>query len=87
MPCNRCCCCCRNGKSSSSLTPPDAESMHFMDGAISSSPAGNTFTPKKSWLQLHEEWDAEPPKNPGKILFLYSPDSPAFKVNKVLKGQ
>ena len=31
--------------------------------------------PKKTWAELHSEWDEEPPKNPGKILLLYSPDS------------
>ena len=34
---------------------------------------------KKTWLELHAEWDVEPPKNPGKILLLYSPDSGSFK--------
>ncbi len=33
------------------------------------------FLKKISRAQLHQEWDAEPPKNPGKILLLYSPDS------------
>lgn len=35
--------------------------------------------PKKSWAQMHNEFYAEPPKNPGKILLLYSPDSKQFK--------
>ena len=26
--------------------------------------------PKKSWNQMHDEFYAEPPKNPGKILLL-----------------
>ena len=35
--------------------------------------------PKKTWVELHSEWDTEPPKNPGKILLLFSPDSKLFK--------
>ena len=35
--------------------------------------------PKKSWNQIHDEFHADPPKNPGKILLLYSPDSKQFK--------
>lgn len=39
----------------------------------------STFRPKQTWLELHDLWDREPPKNPGKILFLYSPDSNSFR--------
>lgn len=35
--------------------------------------------PRKTWEQMHDEFYAEPPKNPGKILLLYSPDSAQFK--------
>jgi hypothetical protein len=34
--------------------------------------------PKKTWVEVHEEFYREPPKNPGKILLLYSRDSKAF---------
>ena len=34
--------------------------------------------PKKTWLEVHEEFYREPPKNPGKILLLYSRDSKIF---------
>jgi hypothetical protein len=35
--------------------------------------------PKRTWLDVHEEFYREPPANPGKILLLYSPDSKQFK--------
>ena len=35
--------------------------------------------PKKTWVEVHEDFYREPPKNPGKILLLYSPDSKPFK--------
>ena len=35
--------------------------------------------PKRTWLDVHEDFYREPPANPGKILLLYSPDSKQFK--------
>ena len=35
--------------------------------------------PQKTWTEMHDEFYAEPPKNPGKILLLYSPDTKQFK--------
>ena len=35
--------------------------------------------PKRTWLDVHEDFYREPPANPGKILLLYSPDSKKFK--------
>ena len=35
--------------------------------------------PQKTWKEMHDEFHAEPPKNPGKILLLYSPDTTQFK--------
>ena len=44
---------------------------------------GNTMVmpvlPQKTWTEMHDEFYAEPPKNPGKILLLYSPDTKQFK--------
>ena len=44
---------------------------------------GNTIAmpvlPQKTWTEMHDEFYAEPPKNPGKILLLYSPDTKQFK--------
>ena len=44
---------------------------------------GNTIVmpvlPQKTWTEMHDEFYAEPPKNPGKILLLYSPDTKQFK--------
>jgi hypothetical protein len=64
------------------LSPDERESIPFEGLCLNDTATGTTqvFQPKKSWLELHEEWDREPPKNPGKILFLYSPDSPSFKL-------
>ena len=35
--------------------------------------------PHMTWTEMHDEFYAEPPKNPGKILLLYSPDTKQFK--------
>lgn len=55
------------------------ESIPFQGLSMNEVASQNTFVPKKTWIELHAEWDTEPPKNPGKILLLYSPDSKLFK--------
>ena len=45
------------------------------DAMMSSRP----ILPQKTWTEMHDEFYAEPPKNPGKILLLYSPDTKQFK--------
>ena len=78
-----CCvyCCCRKGGKSSKHAKkhPDRhrdETIPF-EGLCLNDPV--IYTPKKTWLELHTEWDTAPPKNPGKILLLYSPDSKSYK--------
>ncbi len=84
--CANCCTCCCNRcrrKKSPSARRRRA-SLRLDDGipfdCLNNDPsAANSLRPKKTWAELHQEWDVEPPKNPGKILLLYSPDSKLFR--------
>ena len=57
--------------------------MIAFEGLCLSDPGGHqvdgVVRARKTWAELHTEWDKQPPKNPGKILLLYSPDTDAFK--------
>ncbi len=76
--CVYCRCCCRSfrGKKHRVNLRRDEPGAQF-DGLCLGDT--NTLVPKKTWVELHSEWDTEPPKNPGKILLLYSPDSSLFR--------
>ena len=80
--CARCCCCCCRRKKSpvrrrrTSVRMDDGIPFDYLNNDPS---AANSLRPKKTWAELHQEWDTEPPKNPGKILLLYSPDSKLFR--------
>jgi len=72
------CCCRRRRKSQSnrskrgpnelSVSPSNLDTLKLTD-----------IRPKRTWLDVHEDFYREPPANPGKILLLYSPDSRQFK--------
>ena len=59
------------------MNDPDNMDKHDEDGVDGE--ARTPALPQKTWVAMHEEFYAEPPKNPGKILLLYSPDSKQFK--------
>lgn len=73
--CNLCCCRRRKSQNSRSrrpnelsLSPSNLDTLKLTD-----------IRPKRTWLDVHEDFYREPPTNPGKILLLYSPDSKKFK--------
>ena len=73
--CCDCCCANRRRRKLHRGSPRD-ETIPFE--GLPQSPH-TAIKPKKTWAELHTEWDVEPPKNPGKILLLYSPDTDGFK--------
>ena len=78
--CRYCCCCSASRRRRLKLHrgSPRDETIPF-EGLPQSPLHSAPVKPKRTWAELHTEWDVEPPKNPGKILLLYSPDSAGFK--------
>ena len=74
--CDYCCCRRRRKKLHRGGSSPRDETIPFE--GLPQSPH-TAVKPKKTWAEMHSEWDVEPPKNPGKILLLYSPDTEGFK--------
>jgi hypothetical protein len=70
-------CCCRRRK------PQNSRSRRTNELSVSPSNLDTLkltyIRPKRTWLDVHEDFYREPPANPGKILLLYSPDSKKFK--------
>ncbi|TRY79228.1 hypothetical protein TCAL_17049 [Tigriopus californicus] len=73
-----CLCCCRRRRHKKFPDHHRNETIPF-EGLCLHDSSGVSFPPKKTWVELHSEWDRQPPKNPGKILLLYSPDTKLFK--------
>jgi len=69
------CRCCRKKKSKRRYSVEDPvafDCLTTVDGAARGSS-------KRTWADVHSQWDTDPPKGPGKILLLYSPDTKLFR--------